>query len=296
VGRQRSPGGPDGLVVVDKEAGWTSHDVVAKSRGLLGTRKVGHSGTLDPDATGVLLLGVGRVTRLLRYLGLLRKRYTGVVVLGTATSTLDASGEVTGTWDMSRASPDDARRAATGLTGDILQVPPMVSAVQVGGRRLHELAREGIEVDRQARPVTVHSFHIGEPAAPGELPIEVECSSGTYIRVLAADLGAALGGGAHLRDLRRTAIGSFTAEQAVPVEEVGPDLLLPPAEALRDLARIEVGEQVEADIRHGRVVPAERLGADGDGPWPVVDGDGRLLAVYERYRGSTVKPGVVLAS
>jgi len=135
------PQGPDGLAIVDKAAGWTSHDVVAKARGLLGTRKIGHSGTLDPDATGVLLLGVGKVTRLLRYLGLPPKTYEGVIVLGTATSTLDASGEVTGSWDMAGTSLDDVRAAAAALTGDILQVPPMVSAVHVDGRRLHELAR-----------------------------------------------------------------------------------------------------------------------------------------------------------
>ena len=153
--------------MVDKPAGWTSHDVVAKARGLLGTRKVGHSGTLDPDATGVLLLGVGKATRLLRYLGLPAKTYTGVMVLGTATSTLDASGEVTGTWDMSGVDRADVRAAAAALTGDILQVPPMVSAIQVDGRRLHELAREGIEVEREARPGDRHRFEVGEPARPG---------------------------------------------------------------------------------------------------------------------------------
>ena len=216
MARGGGPPGPDGLAVVDKAAGWTSHDVVAKARGVLGTRKVGHSGTLDPDATGVLLLGVGKVTRLLRYLGLPAKTYTGVIVLGTSTSTLDASGEVTGTWEMGTGELDDVRAAAAALTGDILQVPPMVSAIQVGGKRLHELAREGIEVEREPRPVTVHRFEVGEPLSPGRFPIEVDCSSGTYIRTLAADLGTALGGGAHLRDLRRTAIGSFTVDQGRP--------------------------------------------------------------------------------
>ncbi|MET0903367.1 MAG: tRNA pseudouridine(55) synthase TruB, partial [Acidimicrobiales bacterium] len=197
----------DGLAIVDKEAGWTSHDVVAKARGILGTKKIGHSGTLDPDATGVLLLGVGKVTRLLRFLGLSSKTYTAVIVLGTATSTLDASGEVTREWDMTGVTVADVRRAASALTGGILQVPPMVSAIQVDGKRLHELAREGKEVDREARPVTVHRFEVGEPVEEGRYPIEVECSSGTYIRSLSADVGTALGGGAHLRDLRRTAIG-----------------------------------------------------------------------------------------
>jgi tRNA pseudouridine55 synthase len=291
------PPGPDGLVVVDKAAGWTSHDVVAKSRGLLGTRKVGHSGTLDPDATGVLLLGVGKVTRLLRFLGLLPKRYTGVVVLGTATSTLDASGKVTGRWDMDGVTAAELRAAAVAFTGEILQVPPMVSAVKVDGRRLHELAREGIEVERAARPVTVHELAVGEAIAPGAFPIEVACSSGTYIRTLAADLGAALGGGAHLRDLRRTAIGSFTPADGVGVEAIGPERLLPPVDALRDLPAAVVAADVAADIAHGKVLPIERLGAvGGPGPWPVVDEAGTLLAVYEAHRAGTAKPAVVLAA
>src|ERR1700704_6679463 len=223
----------DGLVVVDKEAGWTAHDVVAKLRGILHTKKVGHSGTLDPDATGVLLIGVGRVTRLLRFLTMLPKTYTGEVVLGVSTSTLDASGDVVATHDM-RVSIDDVRAAAAGLTGDILQVPPMVSAVQIGGKRLHELARAGIEVEREPRPVTVHRFDIEATDDPLVYRVVVECSSGTYVRSLAADLGIALGGGGHLRNLRRTAIGSFTVDEARPINAVNDDTVLPPAVALRD--------------------------------------------------------------
>jgi len=292
----RGPAGPDGLAVVDKAAGWTSHDVVAKARGVLGTRKVGHSGTLDPDATGVLLLGVGKVTRLLRYLGLPAKTYTGVIVLGTATSTLDASGEVTGTWAMEALGLDDLRAAAAALTGDILQVPPMVSAIQIDGRRLHELARQGIEVERDARPVTVHRFTVEESVAPGWFPIEVTCSSGTYIRSLAADVGTALGGGAHLRDLRRTAIGSFSSAEGVAVEALDPTRLLTPAEALRDLPSVTVPEDVAADVAHGKVLDLDRLGVEGEGPWPVAGADGRLLAVYEPHREATAKPSVVLVA
>jgi tRNA pseudouridine55 synthase len=295
MGRRRDQGGPDGLAVVDKPAGWTSHDVVAKARGLLGTRRVGHSGTLDPDATGVLLLGVGRVTRLLRFLGLPPKTYTAVIVLGTATSTLDASGEVTGTWDMGNVDLAQVRSVAAGLTGDILQVPPMVSAVQVGGKRLHELAREGIEVEREPRPVTVRRFEVREPAEPGCYPIEVECSSGTYVRVLADDLGAALGGGAHLRDLRRTAIGPFTVDHAVPLDGLSPEVLLPPAEAVAHLEAVAADAALAADAAHGRVVPLDRLGATGPGPWAVLGPAGELLAVYEPHRPGTAKPGVVLA-
>jgi tRNA pseudouridine55 synthase len=207
---------PAGVLVVDKEAGCTSHDVVARARRLLRTKKVGHSGTLDPDATGVLLLGVGPATRLLKLLTALPKSYACEIVLGAETSTLDDSGAVTATFDMAGVTLDQARAAAAALTGDIRQVPPMVSAVKVGGRRLHELARAGIEVERAPRPVTVHRFDLAAGPAPGTLRAEVDCSSGTYVRTLAADLGTALGGGAHLRALRRTAIGPFDEGRARP--------------------------------------------------------------------------------
>jgi tRNA pseudouridine55 synthase len=147
-----------GLVAVDKAAGWTSHDVVARCRRVFGQKRVGHAGTLDPDATGVLLVGLGRATRLLRFLTVLPKTYTTDIVLGTETSTLDASGDEVATFDMTAVGPSDVAAAAAGLTGDIEQVPPMVSAVKVGGRRLHELARQGIEVERAPRPVTVYRF------------------------------------------------------------------------------------------------------------------------------------------
>jgi tRNA pseudouridine55 synthase len=286
----------DGLAVVDKAAGWTSHDVVAKARGLLGTKKVGHSGTLDPDATGVLLLGVGKVTRLLKYLGYPVKRYTGVVVLGTATSTLDASGEVTGTWDMGSVDPGAVAQAAETLTGDILQIPPMVSAVQVGGKRLHELARQGVEVERAPRPVTVHSFEVGPPIGEGRYPIEVTCSSGTYVRSLAADLGEVLGGGAHLAELRRTAIGTFTEADAVPIEALTPEHLLSPAQAMRDLRAVTVEGDLVAAVGHGRPIALDELGASGLGPWAVLSAEGDLLAVYEPHRAGTAKPSVVLAA
>jgi tRNA pseudouridine55 synthase len=276
----------DGLVVVDKAAAWTSHDVVAKLRGRYRQKRVGHSGTLDPDATGVLLVGLGRVTRMLRYLTDLPKTYTGEVVLGVATSTLDASGEVTGEWDMAAVTLDDVRAvASTQLTGPILQVPPMVSAVKVGGKRLHELARAGVEVEREARPVTVHRFDVAEGPADGVFSIEVECSSGTYIRTLAADLGAALGGGAHLRNLRRTAIGSFTLADAHPLEELDESHVLPAAEALRDYPFVEVDAEQLVLVGHGRPLAGLPAGTVG-----VRDGDGGLVAVYEDGR-----PAVVLA-
>lgn len=297
MGRRGPSGtsGPHGVAVVDKPAGWTSHDVVAKARGLLGTRKVGHSGTLDPDATGVLVLGVGRATRLLTYLSGLDKRYVGEVVLGTATSTLDASGEVTGTWDMSATTVDDVRRAARKLTGDILQVPPMVSAKKVDGRRLHELAREGVEVERAPVPVRVDRFEVSDAIEPGVHPIDVTCSAGTYIRSLAADVGTELGGGAHLRALRRVAVGPYGIDEAVPLDRLDPECLLPPVDALRGRPQVVVDAETAVLVGHGRVFDDDVLGASGEGPWAVVDDTGTLLAVYERHRGPSVKPGVVLA-
>ena len=289
-----------GLAVVDKEAGWTSHDVVAKARGIVGQKKVGHSGTLDPDATGVLLLGFGKATRLLTYLTALPKSYVGEVVLGTETDTLDAAGQITAAHDMRAVTLEQARAAATAFVGDIEQVPPMVSAVKIGGKRLHELARAGETVERPPRPVTVHRLRLDEasPATADEamvLRIEVDCSSGTYIRTLADDLGHALGGGAHLRNLRRTAIGSFGLDVAHPLEELE---ILAPAEALRDYPACTVADEVAARIANGAVLTRAELGvADdaGDGPWAVLSDTGDLLAVYEARDSDRVKPAVVLA-
>lgn len=285
----------DGVAVVDKPPGMTSHDVVARARTLLGQKKVGHAGTLDPDATGVLVLGLGRATRLLRYLGDLPKAYEGEIVLGVETSTLDAAGEVVATHDMAGVTLDDARRAAAGLTGEVLQVPPMVSAVKVGGRRLHELARRGEEVEREARPVTVHRFDLAEvPDEPGVLRAEVECSSGTYVRTLAADLGTALGGGAHLRNLSRTRVGELTLDDATTLEALE---VLPPATAVRHLASVAVDDDVRTAVGFGKVLPRSVLGVgeDDEGPWAVFDRAGDLLAVYVAHKGDTVKPEVVLA-
>jgi tRNA pseudouridine55 synthase len=226
----------------------------------------------------------------LRFVGDSRKHYVGEVVLGTETSTLDAAGEVTAVHDMSGVGIGDARRVVDQhLIGDILQVPPMVSALKVGGRRLHELAREGIEIERVPRPVTVFGFDVTEGAAVDVLQIDVECSSGTYIRSLAAELGRLLGGGAHLRNLRRTAVGSYTLDEAAP-----PDVcvLLPVAAAVRSLAPVTVDDSVAALVANGRVLEAWA----GDGPWAVFDPHDTLLAVYEPYRERQAKPSVVLPS
>ena len=286
----------NGLVVVDKEAGWTSHDVVARCRRIFGQKRVGHAGTLDPDATGILLVGLGRATRLMRFLTALPKTYEAEVVLGTATSTLDSSGEVTGTWDMEDVSLASVREAALTLTGDIMQIPPMVSALKVDGKRLHALAREGIEVERAARPVSVDRYDVMPGLTPGVFRIEVVCSSGTYVRVLAADLGAALGGGAHLRNLRRTRIGSFGTEDARLVDELTLAVVLSPAQAMRDLDQVVVPIDAQKLVARGLPLDRVPLGVSGDGPWGLVDDAHHLLAVYEATETDRIKPAVVIES
>jgi tRNA pseudouridine55 synthase len=290
--------GPNGVCIVDKAAGPTSHDVVAAARRRLGTRRVGHAGTLDPDATGVLVLGVGRATRLLRFVTPLMKSYEGEVVLGVETSSLDASGEVTAVHQMGEVTLEQASQAAAGLVGELAQVPPMVSAVRVGGRRLHQLAREGVEVEREARPVTVQRFDVtalstGEAAGP-VLRVEVDCSSGTYVRVLAADLGQALGGGAHLRALRRCAVGPFTLARARPLDDLE---LLPPLDAVRHLDEVAVDDEVARLVATGTrlVRSGESVSFAGSGPWALTSArTGELLAVYEAA-GERAHPAVVLA-
>ena len=277
-GARRADSGVSGCVVVDKPPGCTSHDVVDRVRAALGTRKVGHAGTLDPDATGVLVLGVGKGTKLLQFVTGADKEYTGEIVFGVETSTLDDGGEVTATHDMT-IDPPDVAAAAAAFVGDTEQVPPMVSAVKVDGKRLHELAREGKEVERKPRPVTIHRFDVAPTDDPLVYRADVRCSSGTYIRTLAADLGHALGGGAHLRNLRRTAVGAFTLDGACTVDDVE---LQPLAELLRGMPVLEVDDEVAR-----RVASGQGLGpTGGSGAVAVADREGRLLAVYEARDGN----------
>jgi tRNA pseudouridine55 synthase len=286
---RRKPANTHGLCVVDKPPGVTSHDVVGMLRRRFAERQVGHAGTLDPDATGVLVVAVGMATKLLRFVEKTTKRYTAEVVLGVETSTLDAAGEVTATYAMGDVTVEQARQVvADNLTGPIEQIPPMVSAIKIGGRRLHELAREGIEVARAPRHVEVYEFAVDAGPQPGVLSIQVACSAGTYVRTLAADLGHLLGGGAHLRNLRRTAVGEFTLADAGPPDECA---LLPVADAVRTLSPVSVDESVAALIANGRVLPA--FDGAGEGPWAVFTGD-RLLAVYESFGHGQAKPAVVL--
>ena len=289
---------PDGLVVVDKPAGWTSHDVVGRLRRVYGLRRVGHAGTLDPDATGVLLVGLGRATRLLRFLAEGGKAYHARVVFGIATSTLDAAGEVVAREPMTLTRAD-VEGAAARFVGEIDQVPPMVSAVKVGGRRLYALARAGVEVERAPRRVRIDRIVV-EDFEEGPFPVAtltVECGAGTYIRSLAADLGAALGGCAHLGALRRLRVGSFTLDEARTLDAVAADpgaAVLPPAEAMRDLERVVVDAGQVAAVAHGAVFAPDSLAIGGPGPFALVSPAGELLAVYER-RGDAVAPAVVVA-
>lgn len=288
---RRRPPTVHGLAVVDKPAGVTSHDVVGMLRRRLGERRIGHAGTLDPDATGVLLVGVGNCTRLLRFLTDLGKTYRGQVRFGSTTDSLDSTGVTSGVFDMSGLTDAQVHAAvAEHLTGPILQIPPMVSAVKVDGKRLHELAREGVEIERAPRPVTVYRFDVEPTADPLVYDIEVHCSKGTYIRTLADDLGRLCGGGAHLHGLRRVAVGGFTLAEAASPDTV--ELLTLP-QAMRDYPHVTVDAATAALVRHGRVLGRELLGVDGDGPWAVLDPDGELLAMYEAHDGHA-KPAVVL--
>jgi len=290
MGRRRRPPSTHGCLLIDKPSGVTSHDVVDLVRRRVGERQVGHAGTLDPDATGLLLVAVGAATKLLTFVSGLDKDYTGEVVLGVETSTQDAAGEVIARHDMSAVTLEDARRLVSEhLLGDIEQVPPMVSALKIGGRRLHELAREGIEVERAPRPVSIDRFDVSPTDDPRVLTIAVTCSSGTYVRTLAADLGRLLGGGAHLRRLRRTRIGPFSIEEAASVDEAA---LRPPVELLRGMSEVTVDDATAVRVRNGAVLSSW----PGNGPWAVRASGGSLLAVYQHHGGDRAKPSVVLAT
>jgi tRNA pseudouridine55 synthase len=258
---------------------------------------------------------------LLQFLSGLPKSYAAEIVLGVATTTLDAAGEVTGRWDQRDVTVERARQAASALTGTIWQVPPMVSAVKVGGRRLHELARQGVEVDRAARQVTVGRFDVeslfasssevgasevgssevgsgegGPSAGDPVLDVRVDCSSGTYVRVLAADLGAALGGGAHVRRLRRTAVGPWTVDGAIPLDVLSAEDVLSPVESLPWLGLVVTPAERVPEVANGRVLARDDLAVSGSGPWRVVSPGGDLLAVYMPHptNPKLVKPAVVL--
>jgi tRNA pseudouridine55 synthase len=280
-----------GLVVVDKPGGITSHDVVARVRRLAGTRKVGHAGTLDPMATGVLVLGVNRATRLLGHLTLTDKWYDATVRLGVTTTTDDAEGEVVSLTPL-RALTDEAVRSATrGFVGTIDQVPSAVSAVKVDGKRAYARVRAGEEVQLAARRVTVHELTVtGLDLGAATVDIRVHCSSGTYIRAIARDLGATLGVGGHLTALRRTAVGPFGLDHARTLDELAEKFEMTPiAEAARAaFPAVELGDDQAASVRVGRAVdlPLETLTA-------LFAPDGEFLALYAPRGTAGARPVAV---
>ena len=276
---RRRPPTTHGTVIVDKPAGPTSHDVVGMLRRRFGERRIGHAGTLDPSATGVLVVGVGHATRLLRFATAARKRYKCEIVFGVATSTLDDAGDRVAAWAMDVCLVDVAT-AATGFLGTISQLPPMVSAVRIGGRRLHEIARAAQTVDRLPREIRVDEFDVAPTDDPLVYAASVECSAGTYVRSLGADLGTALGGGAHIRSLRRTRSGSFTVAEAAPHAQAE---LRGTGELVRDMTQIAVSPIELRAVRSGAHLAPSRY--DGDGPWAIADSDGTLVAVHERADG-----------
>jgi tRNA pseudouridine55 synthase len=295
-----------GVVVVDKPAGMTSHDVVGVVRGALGMRRVGHTGTLDPGATGVLVCAVGRATRLVPVLQAGPKTYAATAVLGVTTDSQDADGEVVRTVDAGHLTEHQVCEVMTRFIGDIEQVPPMVSAVRVGGQRLHELARAGVEVEREPRAVTVHDLVMEDwhPGTHPQVSFLVTCSAGTYVRTLAHDMGAALGVGGSLVSLRRVANGPFTVDQALSLEEIraaGADhalrsRLMSPAAATAHLAHIPVPPELALRMAHGQRVALDDLdhAPVEEDPVAVIDDRDRLVGIFVPRQG-VLQPDVVMA-
>lgn len=277
-----------GFVCVDKPAGPTSHDVVDAVRRALGTRRVGHAGTLDPPATGLLVCAVGRATRLLRFLSGLPKTYETTGVLGVETDTLDAAGEVVAEHPV-EVGPDDLAEALEAFRGTIDQVPPRVSAVKVGGERAYKKAARGEEVELEPRRVVVHDLELTETAGP-RFSLRITCSGGTYVRSLVRDLGDRLGCGAHVETLRRTRIGHLDVAEAVGLDDLGPGAVLPVERGLAHLERVEVDAETARRAGHGQRVE----GRTAEGEVLVVGPEG-AVGVFEGEDGM-LRPVTVLAA
>jgi tRNA pseudouridine55 synthase len=287
----------NGLLLVDKPQGLTSHDVVARVRKILHEKKVGHAGTLDPMATGLLVLGVGPSTRLLRFAQSEVKRYSGAVQFGVATDSLDADGAVTDQRPVPPLDADQVNAAAAAMVGPQWQTPPMVSAIKVDGQRLHELARRGVEVERVAREINVTKFSLSATDDDAVWRFDVECSVGTYVRVLLSDLAERLGTIGHLVELRRLASGPHSVEDALTVEalqdavEAGRDVLAPPAAFVTALTHVTLSDEQVRAVRMGQRVTitaavTEEIAA--------MDGSGDLVGILVR-RGDSWKPELVLS-
>jgi tRNA pseudouridine55 synthase len=294
----------DGLVIVDKPGGMTSHDVVARIRRLAGTRRVGHAGTLDPMATGVLVVGVDKATRLLGYLTLTEKQYDATIRLGQSSSTDDAEGEIAGGAPAAGVSAETLASAVKGLTGEIQQVPPSVSAIKVDGQRAYRLTRAGAAPELKPRPVTVYEFTVTATRPAGRLldvDATVRCSSGTYIRALARDLGHTLGTGGHLTALRRTRVGGYGLETARTLEQLAERFeVMPLAQAAaaafprRDLSADEARR-----LAHGGRLPSDAAEATdaaeaAEHPTAAYAPDGTLVALLTEQDGQA-RPLVVFA-
>lgn len=302
MARRRSRQDPDvhGVLVVDKPAGMTSHDVVAIVRRALGIRRVGHTGTLDPAATGVLVCAVGRATRLVQFMQSGQKTYAAEMVLGRETDSQDADGELVAETDASHLTENEVCAALTQFVGDIEQVPPMVSAVKVDGERLHRRARRGEVVERPARPVTIHDLVLDrfEPGPHPRVSFLVTCSPGTYVRTLAHDVGANLAVGGSLTALRRLATGGFVADEALPLAQVqalGEDhglreRLIPPDRSLRLLPAVAVDDETRDDLMHGRPM----TGVGQVGAYAVHDPQGRLVGVCRDRDDGRARPETVM--
>lgn len=285
----------DGLVVVDKPGGMTSHDVVARVRRLAGTRRVGHAGTLDPMATGVLVLGLGRATRLLGHLALTDKTYEATIRLGSTTTTDDAEGEVLAVHDVGDVAEHDITEAVSALTGELDQVPSSVSAVKVDGRRAYQRVRAGETVELAARRVSVSRFEVlavRRLEGSVDLEVVVDCSTGTYIRALARDLGRALGVGGHLTALRRTRVGPYDLGLARTLAALEVDLAVLPlaAAAAAAFARRDVDAAAALDVSYGRPLPGVGLGPD---PVAVFGPDGAFLALMAETADGLARPVAV---
>lgn len=293
--------GKDGLVIVDKPGGLTSHDVVARIRRLAGTRRVGHAGTLDPMATGVLVVGVEKATRLLGYLTLTEKRYDATIRLGQSSSTDDAEGELTTTAPATGLTPETINKAVAELTGEIQQVPPAVSAIKVGGQRAYKLTRAGAAPELKSRPVTVYEFTVTgiRPAGDGDLTdvdATVRCSSGTYIRALARDLGDKLGTGGHLTALRRTRVGGYGLDTAKTLDQLAERFEVVPLDQVAAAAfpRRDLSADEARRLAHGGRLAAGPPGTGTPGPVAAFAPDGSLVALLAEQDGQA-RPLAVFA-
>jgi tRNA pseudouridine55 synthase len=287
----------NGLLLVDKPKGLTSHDVVARVRRILHEKKVGHAGTLDPMATGLLVLAVGPSTRLLRFAQSETKHYAGAVKFGVATDSLDADGAATDERPLPPLDEESVNAAAAEMIGPQLQTPPMVSAIKIDGQRLHELARRGVEVERSAREITVTAFSLRATDDAAVWRFDVECSVGTYVRVLLSDLADRLGTIGHLVELRRLASGTHSVEDAMTIEELssavddGRDVLAPPAAFVTALVHTTLTDEQVRAVRMGQRVA---ITVDATDEIAAVDAGGDLVGILVR-RGDTWKPELVLS-